>query len=473
MYVVGLEVSSSSTKAILYSEKGELIAERTKALTSKEAKVTWQNPESIWLASIKCLRALLTEANKPILAIGLGGIWHSLLLLDKKRQPLENIRTWADLSWNTGQEPDETLANLVYQKTGCLEHGMYPFWKLKEMYRTQFPLFEQTKYLSSQIEYLFEQFTGEVAVSACTASGTGLMNIHSRTWDEELVNRVGLDLTMLPSIVESDYTAQIRPELAKELDLSPTTLVTIGSADGALNQIASGGLQTGIMTFSVGTSGALRIASRKPLLGEGKNTWCYYVVDGQYLVGIATHATSNLEWVMDTFNLKVHGHDYLANKATDLHIDAGPFFLPFLYGERGPGWQAGRQAGFVGLEGSHNRVHLYKATLEGILFALYHSYLELSKLSVEPQDIRLSGGIIHSPYWRQMAADIFGRKISITGIVHESTLGAALLGLKALGVKESVTDFMPPLLGEIKPNMQAHAQYQKRFKLYLEHYNKY
>lgn len=474
MCVIGLEVSTSSVKAVLYSATGEEIGEYTKPLTPDVAHVTWQNPEGIFAIILNCLRKVASFAQDPytIQAIGLGGIWHSLLLLDDQRKPLEPIRTWADLSSSEilNSEKARELSSLVYKKTGCLRHGMYPFWKLYAMKEQEFCPLKKVRYLSSQIEYIFESLTEEVAVSACTASGSGLLNIHTKKWDQDLLDLLGVNLGMLPKVEEIYYVAPLKQELSRYVGLKSGIPVTIGCPDGALNQIGSGALANGIMTFSVGTSGALRLTGSEPLFARNLSTWCYYLLDDIFLVGAATHATSNLEWFMNRFGLEQIGHYSLAQAAGELEIDEGPLFLPFLYGERAPGWRDNRMGGFAALQGKHTTTHLYKAVLEGILFALFHSYLELTKVVLEPTSIRISGGIMNSPFWLQMAADIFGREITCTSYVNESTLGAGLLALQVSGQLESISDFSPPFLKTITPDYNKHDLYLERFTHYLEKY---
>jgi sugar (pentulose or hexulose) kinase len=95
----------------------------------------------------------------------------------------------------------------------------------------------------------------------------------------------------------------------------------------------------------------------------------------------------------------------------------------------------------------------------------------LKDIGDKPSEIRLSGGIMNSPYWRQMAADIFGEDLFYTGVVHESTVGAALLALKACGGVHNLQSFRPPLQGKITPDAQRHQLYGERFQQYLRYYD--
>lgn len=474
MQVIGLEVSTSSAKAIVVSQSGQVLAESTKELTGGVSHVTWQQPEGIFQAALACLTHVIQKVDGPIHGIGLAGIWHSLLLLDQDRKPLESIRTWADLTPSQHLEElkqDQSLANHFYQSTGSLIHGMYPLWKLYGLQRDQAPILSKVRYISSQIEYLFERFTGEVKVSACAASGSGFFNIHQANWDEEWIRFARVHPEMLAPIVEADFSAPLCAEVAALVGLEPGIPVTVGCADGGLNQIGSGALKPGLLTLSVGTSGAVRMTEEKPLLGEKPETWCYYLHENKRLAGAATHAASNLEWFMAQFGHSPQDHQKLADEAGKLSINDGPFFLPFIFGERAPGWHGERGGGFVGLRSHHTEAHLYKGVLEGILFALYHSYLKLEQIAGVPREIRVSGGIVKSPYWSTMAANVWGKPLLTTGTVHESTLGAALLALQACGGMHSVTEFSPPLVGSIEGDGKSHLAYEERFKRYLELYS--
>lgn len=477
MYVVGLEVSTVSAKAVLCSATGEVLAVSSRPLSAQESTIVWQDPGGIFQATLDCLREVVDHAkrtHKPIRALGLGGIWHSLLLLDENRQPLEGIRTWADLSMArhlVDVKRDLSFVEWFYHKTGCVVHAMYPFWKLYGLRREAAPILKQAHYISSQVEYLFERFTNKTAISPSLASGTGLFNTHDLAWDQELLHFIELESSMLPPVQTEDYAGPLSKEMAELVGLSAGIPVTVGHADGALNQIGSGALSSGIMTFSVGTSGAIRLTTPTPLLGTEAATWCYYLRDGKWLAGAATHAGSNLNWFMDLFGCANSKHESLARQAEELAVSQGPLFLPFVFGERAPGWQEERTGGFLGMRPEHGLEHLYKAVLEGILFALYHSYLKLKDIGDKPSEIRLSGGIMNSPYWRQMAADIFGEDLFYTGVVHESTVGAALLALKACGGVHNLQSFRPPLQGKITPDAQRHQLYGERFQQYLRYYD--
>ncbi|HHY71385.1 MAG TPA: hypothetical protein GX519_07055, partial [Thermoanaerobacterales bacterium] len=367
---------------------------------------------------------------------------------------------------------DEKLWNHFYNKTGCAIHSIYPLWKIIHIKESQPHIFSKTAYITSQLEYVFEQLTGKIIESKTIASGTGMFNIHTLDWDDDILSFAGINRSMLCELHEPTYSAPLKDSLAEYLGLKKGLLVIIGGADGALNQVGAGALKTGIMTISVGTSGALRLAYDEPVLPESTSTWCYYALNGKRLAGAATSGAGNcLEWLKkkaykdSSFNYK-----QLDERASKSDIENAPVFLPFLYGERNPGWQDSRKACFMGLKSHHEIGDLFHAVLEGVLFNLYQCYKALTQITGEPKEIRISGGIENSPFWLQMSADIFGRDIITSGMEHMSTVGAAVLALNAIGDIKNIERYEPGYGKTYTPNAKISNIYNKRYKLYLKYY---
>lgn len=436
-----------------------------------------QDAEGVYNSIISGIKEILSTYTCEIDAIGLSGIWHSLLLLDEHRKPLTPIFTWADTSpaeTVAKYRQDKKLWHLFYNKTGCAIHSIYPLWKIIHLKETQPDIFTKKVHITSQLEYIFEQLTGKSVESKTIASGTGMFNIHNLDWDDEILHFAGINRSMLCELQEPKYMALLKDSMADYLGLKKGLPVIIGGADGALNQIGAGALKKGIMTLSVGTSGALRLAYDKPVIPESTSTWCYYALNGKRLVGAATSGAGNcLEWFKKKA-YKSSGFSYkeLDEKASKVDIENAPIFLPFLYGERNPGWQDSRQASFMGLKSHHEIGDLYHGVIEGVLFNLYQCYKALTQITGEPKEVRISGGIENSSLWLQMAADIFGRDIITSGIQHMSTVGAAVLALNALGEIKDIEKYEPGYEKRFVPNERASKIYTKRYETYLDYYQR-
>lgn len=477
MYILALEASTSAAKAVIYKKDEGIIATAGESYPENISNVITQEPDEIYRVLIKCVKELLQTVDVKIDGIGISSTWHSLLYLDSDRRPIGRTLTWANtLAAETVQthRQDKDLGNWIYQKTGCPIHSMYPLWKWIHMKETgMVDPNAKYYYISSQPEYIYEKMTGDIGVSRSVASGTGFMNIHTLDWDDEVLDMAGIEREQLAPLYEPDHWAPLCEEAARELGLEAGIPVTIAGPDGALNQIGAGAMGEGIMTLSVGTSGALRIACDEPLLPEDPSTWCYYVGAGKRLAGAATSGAGNcVQWFARRLNQGRASYKELDAMIEGVSLEDAPIFLPFLYGERCPGWEDSRLGGFQDLKGTHEIQHLYYAVLEGILFNLYQCYEILAEVGEEPKEIRISGGIENSPIWLQMAADIFQRDIYTSRIEHASIMGAVVVTLKALGALESLEDFKMPSGDRIVPDQSKIEIYQKRFARYKEWYKK-
>jgi gluconokinase len=447
MYILGLEASTSAAKAMLWKEGEGVVAVKMAEYAPEDANVTTIDADAAVSATLACGRALLEENGSPaIRAIGLSSIWHSLLLLDENSRPLTRVLTWADTSAAptvAKYRADLQLANKLYQSSGCVIHSMYNLWKWMHL-RESGDVPAETKRLSGLGEYVTYVLTGKHMVSASLASGSGFLNLKTKQYDEEILQMAGISADMLSVPVEPGEGAGLSAFAAKELGLPEGTPVCACGPDGGLNHISAGGLSGGVMTLSVGTSGALRMGANKPAVMEKPSTWCYYGGENRYIAGAATSGAGNcVKWFAKEVLLNARSYkelDALAEAAvSDADGPEAPFFLPFLFGERSSGWQDGRRGEFAALSGSHSAAHLYYAVLEGVLFNLYQNYTGLTAASGSvPTEISVSGGIVFSPFWLNMAADLFGIPLCENTHEHASLLGAVYMARKAGGAISSL-----------------------------------
>ncbi len=447
--VASLEVSTTSAKCILYSSTAGVIAEASRRYAADVADGPTQDPNGVVACAMDVLREMVQAAaarSVEVRAIGLTGTWHSMLLLDADRRPLGRISTWADLSaadHAAAQRRDSELTRKFYHATGCMVHAMYPVWKWHNVSRTRPELAAATRHVVTQVEYLFQSLTGKAAVSRSTASGSGLMNIHTLDWDSDVLGYVGLRRDQLAPLVEATHSAPLLAGAAAAVGLPAGIPVAVGCADGAMNQLAIGGLAGGAMSMSVGTSGALRVCHTEARIPEKPSTWCYYLMNGRRLAGAAVNnATNCVDWFLATTGAEQLGADVYSRYSDALaEVDAAraPMFMPFLFGERCPGWNEQRSGGFVGLRASHTTYDMYYAVLEGVLFNMRQCYDILVEVGGRPERVLVSGGITNSEPWMQMAARIMRRELLVTGTANESTVGGALAALMAVGELDEAT----------------------------------
>ena len=261
--------------------------------------------------------------------------------------------------------------------------------------------------IADQGSYNNYRLTGKFVTTKSLASGSGFLNIHSRKYDDDILKLAGTERNQLPSLQESSRVYPLSKEGACLLGIPEGTPVVLTNPDGGLNQIDAGAIREGIMTFSVGTSGAMRMSTGRPVIPETPSAWCY-LSPKNWMSGAASAGCCNcVDWFVRQINLGQSGYFDLEKNEQEI-LDT-PVFLPFLYGERCPGWDDSRRGGFELLEPHHDISDMYRGVQQGILFNLYQCYQILVDVAGVPEQIKLSGGILNSAVWTRMCADIFGR----------------------------------------------------------------
>jgi len=454
---------------MLYDTANRTYETETKAYPVYYGDPTLHDAEGVFLETAAVGKKLC--AGRKIDAIALSGVWHSVMLCSADFTPETPVYLWsnteaADICRQLRK--DDGYTRNFYRKTGCMVNAIYPAFKLKLLRERGLRLEDYT--IAGQGTYNNFRLTGKKIVTDCMASGSGLYDIHEKRFDKSILDELDVSESNLAGLVTYRDNYPLTEDGAGLLGLEAGIPVIPSCPDGALNQIGSGALSEGVMTISIGTSGALRLAASKPVLPEIPSTWCY-LSPKTWLSGAAISGCCNcVDWCKD----KLFGPDitYAAVESTLDKTDDTPVFLPFLYGERSPGWQDERRAGFLGVMPSHSRNDLYHAVLEGVLFNLYQCYEVLTKINGVPRRIKLSGGILNSPFWSQMCADIFGMDMDVDNAKQGSLMGAAALGLEKLGVIADIAEFKTDTDKVITPNPEMKEIYAGKYERYLEYYDK-
>lgn len=468
MKILILESSTTSAKAMVYNTDFEIERVITKPFAIQGADSSVQDAESIWRQTT----AVGKEAagGKDIDIMALVGTYHSLMLCEKDMTPKTPVYQWpfrgAGNICKSLRKSPQYVRN-YYESTGCMVNAIYPSFKLMWM-KTQ-GMDISKAFIMDQSSYNNYRAMGKRWITDSAMSGAGLMNIYENRLHTDILSEIGVREDQFCEIVTYKDVAPLSTEAADLLGLKSGIPVIPAGPDGGLNQVGAGALSEGVMTFSVGTSGALRLSTQKPVLSPDFSTWCYRS-PGAWMSGAATSGCCNcVDWARHSlFSDKAYSEIEKGLGNTILHL---PIFLPFLFGERCPGWDDERSGGFVELSAKHNHYDMYHAVLEGTLYNLHQCYKELTKINGQPSRIMLSGGIVHSPYWLQMCTDIFGCKMEVTDQQHGSMMGAVAEALTHLGIIDKLCDYAVETKKAIEPQMQKNKIYMERYAKYLAYYN--
>jgi gluconokinase len=466
--VIALDVGTSSARASVYDDAGRPVAGRFRQVAYEPAITpdggVEHDPAVVLDAAAACLDAVTAAARRDgdILAVGVTCFWHGLLGFDAAGRTVTPIYMWADS--RSARDAAVLRATLdeaaLHARTGCHLHSSYWPAKLCWLARERPAETQRAARWGSFGEQLELALFGEAATSVSIASGTGLFDGRAGRWDAEALGVAGLADTRLFPIV--DRTAERRGLRAPWAGRWPA-LRTVpwfpAIGDGAAGNVGSDCVTPDRIALNVGTSAALRVAARHdtpPAWG----LWRYSVDRTLPLLGGATSEGGNVfAWCRSVLHLpdEAELERALSARPADGH---GLTVLPFLAGERAPGWRGDKRAVIAGLALDTDPLDILHAALESVALRLALVYRLLAPQASADHAIVASGGAItRSPVWSRMIADALGHAIAWSDESEATSRGAALLALDALGVRPVRAAARTPLGPTFVPDPDRHARY--------------
>ncbi|OIJ11581.1 gluconate kinase [Anaerobacillus arseniciselenatis] len=487
-YVIGLDIGTTSAKAVLFKKDGVVVAESESLYSVSHPQPSWaeQDPVVIEKAAIASISSVVKKANakkEQVCTVGLSSAMHSLICLNNHYEPLSPSIIWAD-GRSVKQAERLKRKTDIYLKTGTPIHPMSPLSKLVWMKENDYKPYQEATMFVSIKEYLLLQWFGVAVVDYSVASSTGLFNIHSFDWDDDVLEIASVRREQLSKPVPPTEVCQGLPiDIAEQMGLKADTPFVLGGSDGPLANLGIGATAPGDVAITVGTSGAIRQMSSKPKTDEKQEIFCYGVADNLWIMGGPTNNGGiAFQWMRDVLGEKEvelalsnggSAYDLLTKRAATVSPGSnGLLFLPFLNGERAPYWDANARGSYIGLTLAHKKEHMIRAGLEGVVFSLYSVGEALERLAGEPVNLYASGGFARSPLWLQIVADIFGHPVQVPESHQSSAWGAAWFALLAIGEVSSLEAIKKsiPMKQTIEPNRESSEVYQELYKTYRQLY---
>ncbi len=484
--IIAIDLGTTHCKAVIINTNGKVLKTFQLATKPMQPKPGWneQNADEIFNAVIKLLQQSFSFCKeKDIACVSFSAAMHSLLAVDKNGKPLMNMLTWADLrSAQYARELElKPVAKKIYKTTGVPIHAMSPLCKLIWMKHESKKIFDKAFKFISIKEYIFLKLFGKYIVDCSIAAATGLFDEKNVCWYDEALNIAGIAKEKLSELVSIEHCeTELLPAIKTKLKTKNKILFVLGASDGALANLGSGLFNAKNMAVTVGTSGAARVTTNKYVTDKQQRLFCYYIEREMYILGGAVNNGGvALQWLIEKILQRNFKDEKVFRKIFKeaSHIKAGAeglIFLPYLNGERSPMWDENARGALIGLTSSHKQTHIIKAVLEGICFALLDVINAVEETSGSIEKIYLSGGIIKSPEWVQMFANITGKNIVINDAADASALGAAFVGMKAVGLIHDFTksNLFLKEIEQFKPDKKQNAVYKKYFSIYNELYDK-
>ena len=483
-FFLGIDTSTTSSKALLIDEHGEVIAVASSPHRLQTPRPFWseQDPREWWEAVSASIRFVLESAGiagERIGAVGLTGQMHGLVLLDAAGKVLRPAILWNDQRTQTQCDEIHQIVGKerFIQITGNLALTGFTAPKILWVKENEPEVYEKTRHVLLPKDYIRYKLTGEYALDKAGGAGTVLFDLKSRDWSREVLDALGIDASWMPRTFEgTEFTGRLTEEAASLTGLRAGTPVVAGGGDQAAQAVGVGAVEPGIVGLTMGTSGVVFATTPSALIEpQGRlHAFCHAVPGKWHFMGVMLSAAGSLQWYRDSLAPKMNFDELLKEAESVPAGSEGSYFLPYLSGERTPHPDPLARGALIGLTLRHSRPHMTRAVLEGVSFGLKDSFtlIQNAGLGVITQ-VRASGGGIKSALWRQILASILEAELVTVNTTEGAAYGAALLAGVGAGAWTDVPSACKvciKITGSTPPEPSQMEAYRRAYPLYQELY---
>lgn len=473
--LLGIDVSTTASKALLLSDRGEVVASHATPHDILAPRPLWseQEPTMWWEAVRNSVAGVMREADvgaEEVVGIGLTGQMHGLVLLDAGGRSIRPAILWDDQ--RSAAECDDIrdqlgLAALV-NETGNDAFPGFTLPKLLWVRNNEPEHYARVAHVLLPKDFIRYKLTGEFATDKAGAGGTLMLGLAARDWSPLICDAFDVDGAWLPRSFEGpEVTGQLRADVASALGLSPGIPVVAGGGDQAAQAVGVGAVHPGVVALTLGTSGVVFAGTDKPLTSPNgaAHAFPHAVRNRWHMMGVMLSAAGSLRWYHDTFHAGSAYDALLAGVGGVAPGCQGLSFLPYLSGERTPHADPYVRGAFVGLTHVHDSPHVTRSVLEGVAFGLRDNLdLLIQSGLAAPDVIRISGGGAQSRVWLQIIADIMSVPLVTVASNEGAAVGAAMLAGLGSGVWSDIDAAVAACVnldGEVQPDPGHSAAYEE------------
>ena len=493
-YVLGVDVGTGGTRAVLIDRSGAIVSSTTcEHVPFASPKIGWaeQDPHDWYQATGSAIRQAISSAGVPpseIAAVGLAGQMHGAVLLDEDNEVLRPALIWCDqrtqaqCDWLNAKIGERQIIELTCNPA-LTNFTLTKFLWVRE---NETQAWARVANVMLPKDYVRFRLTGDRAIDMADASGTLLLDVANRRWSKEVLAKTGIKENLLPALFESpEVCGKVSAAGAEATGLRAGTPVVAGAGDQAAGAVGMGIARVGAVSATIGTSGVVFASTDRPAMDPAGrlHTFCHAIPGRWHVMGVTQAAGLSLRWYRDNFGAASPGvqkkdgrdpYDVFAEEAAAAPAGSeGALWAPYLMGERTPHLDPNARAALVGLTASHTRAHVIRAILEGVAFSLKDSFTIFDEMKIPVTSIRLGGGGARSPLWRQIQADVYGREVEIVAAEEGAAYGAAILagtGAGAWSSVEQACDAIVRVAKRIAPNQRDSATMQNAYASYRKVY---
>lgn len=476
-YLIGIDVGTTGTKALLFTEKGEIVktAYRGYEVFSDRPGLAEQNPADWYQAAADTVRECVSVLEDPsaVAAISVSAQGGTTVPVDREGYPVRRAISWLDR--RAGKEALELCRgkeeHYYYQTTGWRLNDGYNLAEMKWMELHERELFDRTACFLSPLDYLNLCLTGK-AVSDFTNEGiTNLENLHTWDWDETVFRDISITREQLPELMPAGTViGGLTDQAARDLGLPRETLVVNGGYDQYCAALGLGAIHKGDLMLSTGTAWVL-IAVTDRLVFDTKSflSPCMHIVPERFGV-MSSLETGGIS--MDWFKNKVASCEGYQETYEEIDRNVrmkgpgadGLLFYPHFAGTTCPTWSKSSKGAFLGLTLFHDRYHMARAVMEGVVYEICGVLDAYRNQDMEINRIKLVGGASKSQFWTQLIADITQVPVEVYGNADAAGIGAAMIAAKGAEIFadfESAAEVFRQEVKLVLPDVACRLVYEK------------
>lgn len=475
---LAVDLGTSGVKVLAVNMVGQVLAVTRQQYPTEFPRPGWveQDPEEWWQAVCGALRQTVAAiSGQTIAGVGLSGQMKGLVLVDQAGRPVRRCIVYTDArSKLEAEEIKSQYGDELHRRTGGWVRTPATVTKLVWVLRHEPTVYESTRRFLLPKDFVRLRLSGVVATDVTDAAGTLLYDVRERTWAFDLVARLGLNPEHFPQVLEpAAISGYVTPEASTTTAIPAGTPVVAGAADMACTVLGAGSIEEWDTSITISSAGQVLTVSRQFTGPVGTILNPHVIRDLSYLMGSVYAGGYSLSWIQDLLdNGKQQGRSLLEAEAANVQPGSGGLlFLPYLLGTGTPFFDVRARGAFLGVSAEHGRPHFVRAVMEGVAFHLRQCVEVVEEWGHLVNTPVIGAGGSRSALWRQIVADVLGRRLRIPASPELAGLGAAILAAVGTGSFADIPAAVRAMVrheGMVMPQESVRFPYElqyRRFRL--------
>lgn len=443
MYIIGLDVGTTGTKAALIDEKGNILGKGYQEynLTAGDGGRIEQSADAWWDAAVFSVREAVKgiDDKTQIRAIGMSTQGSTMVAVDKYFNTLCPAITWMDKrASKEAKYINDTIGGEngynAYLKTGWSTGASTDSAKIIWMRENMKDVYEKAHSFVSTVEFMNFKLTGNNVIDPTNGTIRGLVNTTTGQYDDQLIACVGVEKNRLPEIMPTGaLVGKLTKKAASELNLSQETEVYNGAHDQYCASLGSGSVNPGDLLLATGTTWVIFGVADKLMFTPTRIATGIHPVEGRYgALASMVSAGSSMKWFAQQI-----GEDYVLidNMAAQRRENAkNVFFFPYLAGAGFPRRNSALRSSILGLELKHDKYDMALALMEAVAFESKASLKVFEENGMPLKKLVMAGGAAKSKLWREIVGYTIGCEMYLTKEADTCCIGAGMIAAVGCGI---------------------------------------